>query len=300
MSLPAYYIVTGGTSGIGLEAAKAIASAKPNAKVIITGRSQPPEQLPANIELRQFDLGNLSEINAFVDGWDHPVSALLLNAGLAASGSPTFIDGVERTFAVNHLGGAALFFGLYDKGLIPIDARIILTSSGMHNPEMIGSPAKPHWTNAADVASAKEKEAQNPQNQYSNTKLANVLWSYALSRHSEDKGKEWTVAALDPGFVPAGGSKIFRESGVIMGAALVVMSYVPGLVSMLSGITTSTSERSGKALADLALSPGHKGERMAYYKVENKIESSKQSYDVGLQDDLWDWTIQKLGVKTDL
>ncbi|BEJ13939.1 hypothetical protein CspHIS471_0311130 [Cutaneotrichosporon sp. HIS471] len=283
MSSPAYYIVTGGTSGIGLEAAKAIASAKPNDKVIITGRSQPPEQLPANIELRQFDLGNLSEIKAFVDGWDHPVSGLLLNAGLAASGSPIFIDGVERTFAVNHLGGSALFFGL-----------------GMHNPEMVGSPAKPHWTNAADVASAKEKEAQNPQNQYSNTKLANVLWSYALSRHSEDKGKEWTVVALDPGFVPAGGSKIFRESGAIMSAALVVMSYVPGLVTMLSGVTTSTSERSGKALADLALSPGHKGERMAYYKVENKIESSKQSYDVGLQDDLWDWTIQKLGVKTDL
>jgi NAD(P)-dependent dehydrogenase (short-subunit alcohol dehydrogenase family) len=38
MSSPAYYIITGGTSGIGLEAAKAIATAKPNDKVIITGR----------------------------------------------------------------------------------------------------------------------------------------------------------------------------------------------------------------------------------------------------------------------
>ncbi len=38
MSSPAYYIITGGTSGIGLEAAKAIAAARPNDKIIITGR----------------------------------------------------------------------------------------------------------------------------------------------------------------------------------------------------------------------------------------------------------------------
>ncbi|GMK53552.1 hypothetical protein CspeluHIS016_0101380 [Cutaneotrichosporon spelunceum] len=301
MSSPAYYIVTGGTSGIGLEAAKAIASANPNDKVIITGRSEPQVELPSNIELRCFDLGDLAQVKAFVDSWEHPVSALLLNAGLAeGKGEPNFVDGVERTLAVNHLGGAALFHGLYEKDLITPEGRVILTTSAMHDPEMVGSPAKPHWTTAADAAAAKTKEEQDPGVRYSNTKLANVLWSYALSRHAEEKGKAWSVIAMDPAFVPAGGSKIFRESGAIMAAGLFVMSYIPGLVTMLSGITTSTVERSGKQLADLALGAGHKGERMAYYKVENKIESSKQSHDVGAQDDLWDWTVQKLGVKANL
>ncbi|CAK9780568.1 NAD(P)-binding protein [Cutaneotrichosporon oleaginosum] len=299
MSAPAYYIVTGGTSGIGLEAAKALASAKPNDKVIITGRSKPQVQLPPNIELRTFDLGSVAEINAFVDGWEHPVSALLLNAGLVTGGKTTYIDGVERAFAVNHLGGAALFFALYKKGLLTEDARIILTSSGMHDSEMVGNPAKPHWESAAAVAAAKGPEA-DPTVQYSNTKLANVLWAHALSRHAEEKGKRWTIAAYDPAFVPGGGSKLTREGGVVKAFMFGVMSYIPSLVTLMTGIVTSTGPRSGKALADLAIGDAHKNEKMAYYQLENKVESSKQSHDIALQDDLWDWTNQKLGVKTSL
>ncbi len=228
------------------------------------------------------------------------MTALFLNAGLSAGAETTFIDGVERAFAVNHLGGAALFFALYEKGLLKDDAHIILTSSCMHDPEMVGNPAKPHWTTTAAVAGVTDPESRNPSVQYSNTKLANVLWSYALSRHAEAKGKGWTIAAYDPAFVPGGGSKLTREHGPLRAFVFEAMSYVPSLVTWMTGIVTSTGPRSGKALAELALGEEHKNEKMAYYQIESKVESSKQSHDIALQDDIWDWTVQKLGVQTDL
>lgn len=228
------------------------------------------------------------------------MSALLLNAGLVTASETQFIDGVERAFAVNHLGGAALFFALHAKGLLTDDARIIPTSSAMHDTEMVGNPAKPQWTSAAAVAGAADAACRNPSVQYSNTKLANVLWAYALSRHAEEKGTGWTVAVFDPAFAPGGGSRIGREGGALNTLMFEAMSYVPSLVTWMTGIVTSTIPRSGKALAHLAIDEAHTNEKMAYYQLEYKMESSKQSHDVALQDDLWDWTVQKLGVQTDL
>lgn len=221
-------------------------------------------------------------MDAFVEEWTHPISALLLNAGLV-TGTLQTINGIEKVFAVNHLGGAALFFGLNNKGLLLPNARIVLTSSGMHDPDMKGNPTKPYYTTAAEVATAKDPKQQDPGVQYSNSKLANVLFAYAISRRAEDSDdtKGWTVVANDPGFVPGGGSKVTRETGILANMAVTAMSYVPGLITWATGIVTSTTQRSGQALADLAIGDAHKGEKMAYYQVDNKKNSSKQSYDVG-------------------
>lgn len=229
------------------------------------------------------------------------MAALLLNAGLM-TGKLEKIDGIEKVWAVNHLGGAALFFGLRDKGLLAPNARIVFTSSAMHDSEMKGSPHKPYYTTAEEVATAKNPQQQITGVQYSNSKLANVLFAYAISRRAEDSPdtKGWTVIAMDPAFVPGGGSKFNRDNGIIINAITSVISYVPSLVTWASGVVTSTVQRSGQALANLAIGDAHENEKMAYYQLENKLNSSKQSYDVALQDDLWDWTTAKLGVKAKL
>lgn len=252
--------------------------------------------------MKKFDLGNLDEVRAFVDSWTHPVSALLLNAGLS-TGKFEYINGIEKAFAVNHLGGAALFFGLHAKGLLTPDARIIFTSSGMHDPKLPNNMGVPIYKSTAEVATGEDAKAKGNTNiQYSNTKLANVLFSYAISRRAEENPatKGWTVIAMDPAFIPGGGSKFFRDQGKLAECAASVMSYIPGFIQWASGITVSTTPRSGKALAELATGDRHKGEKNVYYQIENVKESSEQSHDIKMQDDLWDWTVKKLGASPKL
>lgn len=261
----------------------------------VIAQTTPAETLPVNVELKTFDLGKLDEVKAFVAGWTHPVSALLLNAGYIGTNFET-IGGIEKTFAVNHLGHAELFFGLHAKGLLSADARIVLTTSGMHDGEYARSPAPPQWTNTEFVATDPSITAIT---QYSNTKLANVLFANAISRRAETAYPGWAVITMDPGFVPAGGSKIFRDSDHYSPAALTIFSYIPWVLRLM-GVGMSTTQRSGKALADLAVGDAHKAEKGAYYCVENKAESSAQSNDVALQEDLWAWTVAKLGAKVEL
>lgn len=208
-------LITGGGSGIGLEAAKDLAK-DASTRVVIANRSAPTAELPPNVEYRKLDLGDLASVDAFVKTWPHgQIDAVGFNAGIMPSGGVRHTPaGVETSFAINHLGHAALFFSLKNANLLKPDARIVFTSSDLHN-DKNPAPLYPFWESADDVAHARSPKTQVDGTRYCNSKLANALFSLALARRvaesKDGKHHTWGVNTFDPGFVPGGGSQLARS-----------------------------------------------------------------------------------------
>ena len=112
-------LITGGTNGLGYEAAKTIAREAPDDKLVLASRTNPQDAATAinvmtGLQTASFmplDLANLQHIRDFVDDFAKkeypPVRSLYLNAGIQVpKGLSLTADGFETTFGVNHLGHA--------------------------------------------------------------------------------------------------------------------------------------------------------------------------------------------------
>lgn len=134
-------IVTGSSSGIGAETARALAQA--GAKVTLAVRNlQAGEAVAAdikntthnhNIFVSRLDLSDLKSVNAFVTAWHGSLDMLVNNADVMAIPQRQFsAQGHEMQFATNHLGHFALALGLYDALASTRHARIVSVSSVGH------------------------------------------------------------------------------------------------------------------------------------------------------------------------
>jgi len=134
-------IVTGGASGIGVETARALASA--GAAVTLAVRDVAAGERVA-AELRSgtgnaalsvaaLDLADLDGIAAFAAAWSEPLDILVNNAGVMAVQELTRTErGHELQFATNHLGHFALALGMHDALAAAGRARIVAVSSSGH------------------------------------------------------------------------------------------------------------------------------------------------------------------------
>jgi NAD(P)-dependent dehydrogenase (short-subunit alcohol dehydrogenase family) len=127
-------IVTGGASGIGIETARALASA--GAEVTLAVRDVTAgERVATDVgatSVSYLDLANLESVDAFARGWDGPLHILVNNAGVMAIQELTLNgDGLEMQFATNHVGHFALAVALHG-ALAAEGARIVSVSSSGH------------------------------------------------------------------------------------------------------------------------------------------------------------------------
>jgi NAD(P)-dependent dehydrogenase (short-subunit alcohol dehydrogenase family) len=130
-------IVTGGYSGIGIEAVRALASA--GAKVTVPARrpDKAREELAgiANVEVAELDLSDLNSVKVFVEAWiktGKPLHVLINNAAIMASPEMRVGPGWEAQFATNHLGHFALVAGLAPALKAAKGARVVSVSSTGH------------------------------------------------------------------------------------------------------------------------------------------------------------------------
>jgi NAD(P)-dependent dehydrogenase (short-subunit alcohol dehydrogenase family) len=129
-------IVTGASSGIGVETARALAGA--GAAVTVAVRDTAAgERVAADIggavEVAALDLSDLASVARFVAAWRGPLDILVNNAGVMAIQELTLSpSGHEMQFATNHLGHFALAVGLHDALAAADSARIVSVSSGGH------------------------------------------------------------------------------------------------------------------------------------------------------------------------
>ena len=138
-------LVTGGTLGLGYQAALQVAQQRPEYQIIVASRKDSDSSAAAinkatgrnNAIWLPLDLSSLTKVRTFANDYSKkgypPIKALLLNAGLQVTKGISYTeDGFETTFGVNHVGHALLFFLLRPQ-LAP-DTRVVITASGVHDP----------------------------------------------------------------------------------------------------------------------------------------------------------------------
>jgi NAD(P)-dependent dehydrogenase (short-subunit alcohol dehydrogenase family) len=179
-------IVTGGASGIGVETARALASAGA-AVTLAVRRTGDAEEVARDIRsstgndevaVTHLELVDPASVESFVAGWDGPLDILISNAGVMAIQELTLTDrGQEMQFATNHLGHFALALGLHDALAAADGARIVSVSSSGH----LRSPV------VFDDLNFSFREYR-PFDAYGQSKTANVLFAVEASRRWADDG----------------------------------------------------------------------------------------------------------------
>ncbi|HEX3875306.1 MAG TPA: SDR family NAD(P)-dependent oxidoreductase, partial [Solirubrobacteraceae bacterium] len=188
-------IVTGGSSGIGIETARALAGAGAELTLAVrdleTGARTAAEIAattggPAP-HVERLDLADRSSVAAFVAGWTGALDLLVNNAGVMAL--PDLVlsaDGCEMQFATNHLGHFALAVGLHDALAAAGSARIVSLSSVGHLRSAVIFDDLNFTSRPYDARLA-----------YGQSKTANVLFAVEAARRWKSDGI--TVNALTPG-----------------------------------------------------------------------------------------------------
>lgn len=192
-------MVTGATAGIGRATAREIA--RQGARVVIVGRSESRCQATVDevrraarneqVEYLLADLSSLAETRAMATQFKaryERLDVLVNNVGAVFMEFGETAEGIERTFALNHLSGYFLLTNeLLDVLKHSAPARIVNVSSDTH-------------TGGKVVFGQLEmRDNYSGFRQYSNTKLMNILFTKMLARRLETAGV--TANALHPGFV---------------------------------------------------------------------------------------------------
>jgi NAD(P)-dependent dehydrogenase (short-subunit alcohol dehydrogenase family) len=189
-------VITGGTSGIGEVAA--VGLAKMGARIVLVARDRPRcdatfgqlrSRAPGLSHSAYFaDLSRLAEMKrvaAEIANQEPRIDVLINNAGAIFSTRQLTDDGLERTFALNHMAYFVLTEGLRQR--LSASARIINTASEAHR----GATLEFHDLQLATAYGAVKA--------YNRSKLCNILFTRELARRLNGTGV--TANCLHPGFV---------------------------------------------------------------------------------------------------
>jgi light-dependent protochlorophyllide reductase len=294
-------LITGGSSGLGQRAAAELA-ADPGWHVVLTGRDRQRTRAAATAvgaEPQLLDLGSLEDVRRFAEGFRRaerpPLRALICNAGVQHVSRPEPIlsrDGYEETFAVNHLGHFLLVALLLDRLTPP--ARVVVVSSGTHDPAQRTGVPSPRYTTAAELARADPGWAAGDspgvagRRRYSTAKLCNLLFTYEAERRWGGRGI--TFNAFDPGLMP--GTGLARDYPAYQ--RLMWRFVMPVLT--LASARINTPRQSGRALARLLTDPALEAIGGRYWVGTKEGSSSGDSHDAGKAADLWQTSLELAGL----
>jgi NAD(P)-dependent dehydrogenase (short-subunit alcohol dehydrogenase family) len=182
-------VVTGASSGIGAATARALAGA--GAKVVLAVRdtekgTRVATTMTGDVEVRALDLESLASVRAFAAAWTSDIDILVNNAGIMLVPEARTADGFERQMGTNHLG----HFALTNLLLPRITDRIVTVSSNAHTRGRLDLndlnwQTRPYRTSQA----------------YSDSKLANLLFTFELQRRLSAVGSTVRAVAVHPGMV---------------------------------------------------------------------------------------------------
>ncbi|MPR35439.1 SDR family oxidoreductase [Salmonirosea aquatica] len=267
MSTKKIALITGPTSGIGK--VTALELAKRGFNLILLARNpKKADKLQLEIGVKaetafiECDLSSLASVQRAVEqirsDYSH-IDVLINNAGLMMDHEEITLDGIEMTFAVNHVGHFLLTTGLIDLLKAGTDARIVHVSSGAHQfaKFRIDQLVKP--------------DKFKPWTTYGNSKLANILFSNELSARLQPLGI--TSNALHPGFVATSFGSGFSSFG-----SVVMWLVRPFAKSPQEGAQTSIY---------LASSPEVFGVTGKYFENMQPIKPAKETHSKFLATELW-------------
>jgi NAD(P)-dependent dehydrogenase (short-subunit alcohol dehydrogenase family) len=188
------------------------------------------------------------------------VHVLVNNAGLIPKQRETTVDGLEMQFAVNHLAYFLLTNLLLDRLVDGAPSRVVNVSSGAHQGGRL------------DFSDLQSERRYDPVRVYGRTKLANVLFTYQLARRLGATGV--TANCLHPGVVA---TKLMAD--------YMNVPLVGGAIARTFG---GSVEKGAETSIYLAASRDVEGVTGRYFVGQREIRSSPVSYDVTLQQQLWE------------
>jgi len=265
-------LITGATSGIGKEAAKSLAIL--NYHLVLVGRNEEKTKLVAQeiknlsnnpqIDYLIADLSLLNEVkklaNNFSTKYTH-LDVLINNAGGVNQKKTITSEGLELTFALNHLSYFYLTDLLLDSLKNSQSARIVNVSSAAHK------------TGQVDFANLQGEKSYSSFISYAKSKLENILFTNKLSRFLV--GTKITVNALHPGRVNTNFGKQ-SKAGLIW-----------KILSLFFSFGAITPAEGSKTIAYLASSDEVEGVSGKYFYKNQAIETSEQAKDIQAKDKLW-------------
>lgn len=248
--------MTGGTSGFGAIAAERV-SASGGTRLILGARRAPSagESVP-------LDLTELDSVRAFAASVQERlgatrVDALVLNAGgIRSDIDRRTVDGFDPTFVLNHLAHYLLL-----RLLLPAladGARVVLTTSGTHDPANRAGLVTPRHANA-DLLAHPDRDRDRDtrpskagEHAYTAAKLCTVLTARSLAEHPDATARRLTVVAYDPGQVF--GTGLAKDLALPLRVAWSLLgTSVLGRVLRRFNRHFNNRADAGNTLADLAL-----------------------------------------------
>ncbi|TCP41212.1 short-subunit dehydrogenase [Tamaricihabitans halophyticus] len=276
-------VITGGSDGIGAEAARQIARARPESRLIIVGRSaQKTAAVAREVGAAAYFVADYTRLDdvrrlaADIRGSVDQIDALANNAGGVFGERTVTVDGNEKTFQVNLLAPFLLTHLLLDS-LRAGEGAVVNTSSA--SAKLVGR---------VDVDDLNHEKTYAPMRAYGDAKLANIL--FARGMHTQYQSTGINAVAFDPG-------NVRTSFGAENNDLLTRLLYR----TPLSRLALISPEKGGANLAYfLTGTPGSDwvpGRFYAQQKLAKPRQTNKQVNDETLIDRFWRQTAQLAGVK---
>jgi NAD(P)-dependent dehydrogenase (short-subunit alcohol dehydrogenase family) len=275
-----YVLVTGGTAGIGK--ATAVGLAALGARVGITGRDRVRAEAAAAdiraasgnpaVDVFTADMSSQAQVRRLageVLGACTRLDVLVNNVGGFWAHRHVTADGLENTFAVNHLGPFLLTNLLLDRLKASAPARVVTVSSGAHA------------TGRIDFDDLQGSATYSGQRAYNASKLANVMFTYELARRLQGTGVTATV--LHPGVART-------NFGAEDQAA-----FIKGILPLVRPFMKTPAAGAATPIY-LASSAEVEGLTGRYFSNRKPKPSNKFSYDTAAAERLWRVSAQLVGL----
>jgi NAD(P)-dependent dehydrogenase (short-subunit alcohol dehydrogenase family) len=263
------YLITGGTSGLGLESARVLVAR--GATVLLTGRTLERARMaaapigarciPIELELEQPE--SIMACSAEVARLGMPIDGLICNAGIMVLGERREVRGIEQHFAVNHLGHFLLVHRLLPQVQAVPQGRVVVVASSAYK-----------WAPPAGIEFDNLSGARDftPNKAYGQSKLANALFSLALARRLE--GTTTTSNSLNPGAVD---TSLWRH----------YPKWQQMLLTPVKGFLLKTPAQGAATQCYVATAPALATVSGQYFENCNAVVPPPQVRDAGLAERLW-------------
>ena len=274
-------LLTGATSGIGLEAS--VALARQGARVVMVGRNEAKTVAAvADVAARSgskevsyllADFSSQASVRALADAVRSRVDrldVLVNNAGGVNKARQVTVDGIEATFAVNHLGYFLLTNLLLDLVVKSAPARVVTVASVGHRRGTL---------DFEDLGF--ERGGYSIMRAYARSKLANVLFAAELARRLA--GSSVTSNSLHPGSV---------DTNIWSGAPL----WARPIIQLVFRPFFISAERGGQRIVQLAASPALESVTGKYFENGEAVDPAPLARDTSLATRLWDVSARMVGL----
>ena len=273
-------LITGASSGLGLEAAKELAALGFN--VIMTARGKDrlekageeiAKQHPqSKITSQVLDVANFDEVRSFASTFSDPIDVLMNNAGVMGPDFSLSVDGIESQMAINHLGHFVLTKALWKQLVKADEPRVISLSSTVHRRGKLQSVS-------LEQLKGSDQKSYDRWQRYADTKLACLLFARELDLRTKQSGSKVISIAAHPGWAMTG-----------------LQDNFPNRFDRFAQNAKQGARSQIMATVEADLVGGEFiGPAQELWGVPKPIKGTKQSRDLGLMKRLWELSEELTG-----